>query len=43
MTHHLNEALAAELAYRRERLMPPPRITGERRHRWTPRRHRPEG
>jgi hypothetical protein len=43
MTMRVDEALAAEVAYRREQLMPRPRSTGATRHRWLPRRSRSQG
>ena len=42
MNAHVDEALAAELAYRRERLMDARRSAGTTRHRWLPRRRRRE-
>ena len=43
MNNRVDEALAAELAYRRERLMAAHRGAGGGRHRWLPRRSRREG
>ncbi len=43
MNNRVDEALAAELAYRRERLLAQPRHGGTPRYRWLPRRHRQEG